>query len=113
MTERRPLRRARPDDEIELARSFALSLSDAIERLQIPTGEFASRVYLTPDAVSKYRNGHREPGIGKALLLAREAGLSLDDLIRPAAPVAAPGGLPLDELVSPPPPRRARGSGEP
>ena len=108
-------RRDRQPVELGLAADFAQALDDAIHDLDVSNAAFGERVRMTHDAIGKYRKGIREPGIGKALLLAREAGLSLDALInQPQAPQAeVPAGLPLDELVDPPTRRRGRGTSAP
>lgn len=108
-------RRERNPEELDLAADFAEALNDAIHDLDVSNAEFGERVRMTHDVVGQYRKGAREPGIGKALLLAREAGLSLDALINQsvAPQAAAPAGLPLDELVDPPTRRRGRGTSAP
>lgn len=111
-----PLRRP---EEVAYEQAFARALKYAIEfELQVPQGEFGRRVGHTPDQINVYCNGRQAPGIGKALVFAKEAGISLDDLIRRAGSPRdeAPVDLPLDELVpdrQTGPRRRRRGSAAP
>lgn len=103
--------------EQEYETEFGRALVKAMHDLGLTNREFGTWVGLTQDAVNHYAKGRRSPNIGRAMLLAREAGFSLDALIWPEAksrpkPASAKDGHPLDAMEPPRTPRTAQGSDE-
>lgn len=93
--------------EQEINDRFAIAVNEALERDGRLAMEVADAIGLGHGEISLYRGGQRTPGIGRACLIARELGISLDGLLdeparRPAAPSADLS------LMAPEPPRQER-----
>jgi transcriptional regulator with XRE-family HTH domain len=63
-------------------------LAAFFEESDTTQAEFAARINKSQSYVSKVRHGVIEPNLGDALVIAREAGVPLESLIRPAAAVS-------------------------